>query len=128
LVSNVATWGKVRALSADPNCNIIFETERYNDTGLKAHHSLQKKNEYSETLLDGLHLFINPHAVWPVPPSVLNWPGVAYHSIDLTTGIPVDQSPDRFLFWRQTMTLPDGADIDEKLRAARAASGIPEAT
>jgi len=118
IFSNVATWGKVRALSSDPNRNILFESQRYNDAGLKAHHRLQKKADYRETLLDGLHVLLNPHAQVPIPPAMLNWPRVAYHTLDSDDGVPVEESPDGFLFWRTVLTLPPEADVDEYVKKA----------
>lgn len=118
IFSNLATWGKVRALSDDPNPNILFESQRYNDAGLKAHHRLQKKADYRETLLDGLHILMNPHAEVPIPSTMLNWPGVAYHWLDPSDGIPNEESPDGFLFWRTVLTLPPEADVDQYVKKA----------
>ena len=82
IFSNIATWGKVRVMSADPNPNIIFGSKRLNLAGLKPHQQLGGKRDYRESLLDGVHIFLNPHAETPLPPSMLNWPEVEYRSVD----------------------------------------------
>jgi hypothetical protein len=97
IFSNLATWGKVRALSADPNPNVLFESKRFNEPGLKAHRRLQRKRDYKESLLDGLHIFANPNADIPLSPSMLNWPDAVYHTLDISTDelcIPLDTIPD----------------------------------
>lgn len=65
IFSNTATFGKVRALSADPG-DLFFESIKYNDYGLKPRHTLHPKSDYHETLLDGLHIFHNPLATIPL--------------------------------------------------------------
>lgn len=60
--SSCATWGKVRALSSDPNPNILFQAVRLNSDGVAPHVVRGKKSEYSESLLDGLSVYHNPFA------------------------------------------------------------------
>jgi hypothetical protein len=70
MFSSCANWGKVRALSADPNPNIIFEAVKYNPNGPKPHFVKAKKANYTERLLDGLRVYHNPLATHPLDPSV----------------------------------------------------------
>jgi hypothetical protein len=58
--SSCASWGKVRALSADPNPDILFEAARLNASGVTPHVVRAGKSEYSESLLDGLRIYHNP--------------------------------------------------------------------
>jgi hypothetical protein len=64
--SSCATWGKVRALSADPNPNIIFEAVTYNTNGPEPKVVKAKKANYTERLLDGLRVYHNPSATHPL--------------------------------------------------------------
>jgi hypothetical protein len=66
MFSSCATWGKVRALSADPNPNVMFEAVTYNPNGVKPHIVRAKKANYTERLLDGLRVYHNPLATHPL--------------------------------------------------------------
>ena len=99
IFSNTATFGKVRALSDDPG-DIFFESIRYNDSGLKPIHTILPKSEYQETLLDGLHIFHNPVANYPIGWSNFDGYEITHHDFDLETGTPLVKSNDRALFQR----------------------------
>jgi hypothetical protein len=62
IFSSCATWGKVRALSSDPNPNIVFQAVKRNLSDVKAHVTTARKPQYSESLLDGLRVYHNPAA------------------------------------------------------------------
>ncbi len=62
IFSSCASWGKVRALSSDPNPNIFFEALRLNANGVMPHLVRARKSEYSESLLDGMRVYHNPSA------------------------------------------------------------------
>jgi hypothetical protein len=70
MFSSCATWGKVRALSSDPNPNIVFRTVKRNMTGVMAHASAARKAEYNESLLDGLRIYHNPSARYQLDKSI----------------------------------------------------------
>lgn len=68
--STCATWGKIRALSADPNPNVMFSAVRRSLTGTRPHTEKLKKSQYSESLLDGLRVYHNPYASSPLDKSI----------------------------------------------------------
>lgn len=70
IFSTAATWGKVRALSADPNPNVFFVALRLNTNSQVPHQINTNKSEYRETLLDGLRVYHNPDARWPLSPAI----------------------------------------------------------
>lgn len=70
MFTTCATWGKVRALSKDPNPEIFFTALRLNPHSSKPHIIKASKSEYSETLLDGLRVYHNPYATYPLDPAV----------------------------------------------------------
>jgi hypothetical protein len=84
MFSSCATWGKVRALSADPNPNIIFEAVKYNPNGTQPHIVKAKKANYTERLLDGLRVYHNPLAAHPLDRAVFRHRDVfqSYYSED----------------------------------------------
>jgi hypothetical protein len=68
IFNSTATWGKVRALSNDPNPNIEFTALRLNPNSHEPHVVKAKKHKYQETLLDGLRIYHNPYAQNPIDP------------------------------------------------------------
>jgi len=79
IFSNTATAGKLRALSKDPNPHIWFRTLRFNKFGDEAFMWGVAKPDYFESLLDGLHVFHNPHAYHRLSPSLFDRQGVTQH-------------------------------------------------
>jgi hypothetical protein len=70
MFSSCATWGKVRALSSDPNPAILFEAQKYNPKGSRPHIIRAKKSQYTEHLLDGLRIYHNPQATHKLDPCI----------------------------------------------------------
>ena len=62
IFSSTASWGKVRALSSDPNPNIVFQAVKRNLSDVKALVTKARKADYRESLLDGLRVYHNPNA------------------------------------------------------------------
>jgi hypothetical protein len=84
IFSSCATWGKVRALSADPNPNVTFEALRYNPNGTQPHYTKAKKANYEERLLEGIRVYHNPLARYPLDPAIFRHRDVfqTYYSED----------------------------------------------
>jgi hypothetical protein len=80
--SSCATWGKVRALSSDPNPAIFFEAVRLNANGVVPHVVRARKSQYAESLLDGLRVYHNPLAAHKLGANTLRHPDVfqSYYS------------------------------------------------
>lgn len=76
IFSSCATLGKVRALSSDPNPGIVFTAVRYNPNGVQPHVVREPKHRYSESLLDGLRIYHNPFASFPLDPALFRHPSV----------------------------------------------------
>jgi len=68
--SSLATWGKVRALFADPNPNIFFDSLALNTNGTVPHRIAARKADYGEKLLDGLRVYHNRGASHPLNPAI----------------------------------------------------------
>lgn len=101
---NTATFSKVRALSDDPSL-MIFEHLRYNRHGLKAHHCTTPKKEYQETLLEGLHVYHNPTARYPLSADFLQHTDITHHWYSVEDGVPYDDAKDEALFQRSVMRI-----------------------
>lgn len=105
IFSTTATWGKVRALSKDPNPYVLFKTLRYNDYGPNPLKETTRREEYRETLLDGLHIFHNPYANHPLPWELFQPPGVTQLTYMPDEGIPYAEAPHGALIQRMIITL-----------------------
>lgn len=71
IFSGCANMGKVRALSSDPSEAISFTALRFNPASDQPHVIKQPKRRYEETLLvDGLRVYHNPYASYPLDPSI----------------------------------------------------------
>jgi hypothetical protein len=105
IFSSVATWGKVRALSMDPNPEVLFETLRSNSHGPLPHHEITKRADYHEGLLDGLCVFHNPEARKPLSWKVFRGPKVTQVTWGENWREPDVESEDRVLLQRTVVTL-----------------------
>ncbi|HEY6898958.1 MAG TPA: hypothetical protein VI279_16985 [Rhodocyclaceae bacterium] len=104
LFSNVATFGKVRALSSDPG-QILFEFLRFNEHGLRPTHGALPKAQYVESLLDGLHIFHNPTARYPLDSDLFDHPDITHHWYSLSAGMPLTRAKDGALFQRMVIKM-----------------------
>jgi hypothetical protein len=105
IFSSCATMGKVRAMSSDPNPNIFFTALRLNPNSDRPHIIKEPKRRYQENLLDGLRVYYNPFAVYPLNPSVFRHRSVFQWYCD-ETGERAEQHEGQLLS-RQVMTLLD---------------------
>jgi hypothetical protein len=72
--STAATWSKVRAMSGDPDVMIEAIYENRAEGG---QHVFRGPNgRYSESILDGLRVYHNPHANHPLDPSLFDRPEI----------------------------------------------------
>lgn len=85
IFSNVATIGKVRALTKEvDDREMIFSFSRYNKNGLHPIEGIVRKVDYQETLDDGLTIFLNPHAKKPLPQEFIDlFPGYTDYDSEL---------------------------------------------
>lgn len=85
IFSSTATFGKVHAL-AKSEFPIEFMAVRYNDHGTEPLNIVADRSNYIESLLDGLHVYLNPFAAHPI--NVAPWiqPDVAVHQVDKSSG------------------------------------------
>jgi len=110
LFSNTATLSKVRALSSDPNENVLFSYVRYFRDGMRMEEATVLKSDYEESLLDGLHIYHNPFAEMPLDYSLFDCPGVTQHSYDTTRRLPYDDADDGVLMYRMSFCFTGKGD------------------
>lgn len=115
LFNSCATIGKVRALSSDPNPNIFFSAVRLNMKSNHAHLIQQRKQDYVENLLDGLRVYHNPFARYPIDPALFRNHSV--FQVYVADGEWVAEQRDGQLLSRSVSTAITSAPND--LRPAR---------
>jgi hypothetical protein len=86
IFSNTATLSKVHALNGDLTQMMWFSALTFNQQGPEPVLANYEKANYCESLLDGLYVFHNRHALHPLPFSYFN------HD-DITQGALVGDSP-----------------------------------
>ncbi len=110
IFSSSATFGKVRALSSDPNPNVEFTAVRHNPNSNEPHVIKTKRHNYHETLLDGLRVYHNPSAKYPIDPNYFRRKEVFQAYINSDTGEwEYEQCEGQLLFRIVYTELPKGS-------------------
>lgn len=84
IFSTVGTWGKVRAMASDTDSHTYFDTIHYNPDSVKPLRRKISKLNYNESILDGLRVYHNPFAKYPLDRSLFRSVEVfqAYYDFD----------------------------------------------
>jgi hypothetical protein len=102
IFNNRATFSKVRALAKEGNYPVIFVGSRM--VQLEKFSGVRPFSEarpnYKETILDGLHILINPFAKYPLDLELFKNREVAIHNYDSETDSYFSEIPDGFLLQR----------------------------
>jgi hypothetical protein len=106
IFSSLATWGKVRALSTNLAHHTSFAVSRYAKESTAPHEAIIKKADYTESLLDGLHLFLNPFATIPLVTAPFENREIAIHTIEPDSGEYRLSMSDGFLYQRTVQSFP----------------------
>lgn len=104
IFSSCASWGKVRALSNDPNPNILFEAVKLNASGVMSHVIRAGKSAYSESLLDGLRVYHNPSAKHKLDVNAFRHPDVFQSYFSEDDGDWTHDQRDGLLLYRSVLT------------------------
>jgi hypothetical protein len=102
--SSLATWGKVRALATDSTVDAVFSTLHPRRGSRLPEVRATPKNKYHEDLLDGLYVFHNPFAAYPLPAGILSHPRVTEITASPESGILHMSGPDDALLTRSLMS------------------------
>lgn len=99
-----ATWGKALALSQDPDSHSVFTAVSLNVSGSIPHKTTLPKASYSEHLIDGLRVYHNPHASYPLPTEIFRNRRVFQAYWDHKEGTWVYEQNDGQLLFRNVQT------------------------
>lgn len=109
IFSNTATTTKVQALNSKKYPNTIFNAVRYNAKSWdKPHFIAGRGGEFTETILDGLHVFLNPYATIKFDPSLLRHKDIIFHYYDIDTNTSLTQVEDGALISHGCMNFAYG--------------------
>ena len=107
IFSNTATFTKLRALSPAGAFPVMIQAIRFNASGTEPRHVVAPRPEYQETLVDGLHVCLNPYASRPLDVSAFCNGDACIHSFDLVSREYIVHTPDGFLFQHGAIALPE---------------------
>ncbi|NSX07097.1 hypothetical protein HTX81_00710 [Pseudomonas lini] len=109
IFSNLATWGKVDAMSGNP-LSMIASIRSFPDGALRR--KVCRGNESSETLTDGLRIYHNPYATDPLPLEVFRKEGVVQMWADVDAYALHSEQTDNCLQSRTAFTVLIAEDDD----------------
>ncbi|AMK12803.1 hypothetical protein [Pseudodesulfovibrio indicus] len=93
IFSNTATTTKAKALDSANHPTTLFHATRFQQGAWDTPYSIVGLGEeYHETLLDGLHIFLNPFAERPIDPDQFFSEEISLHTYD-----PVEELPLEFV-------------------------------
>lgn len=105
LFSCTATWGKVDAMAPQSESRRTFvHTVWGSGSDGKPIQRIGSPAEIGETITDGLQIYHNPFALYPLAPDVLRRQGVVQNFFDTNTNQWVEEGLSESLFTRQTST------------------------
>ena len=111
IFNNRATFSKVRALAKEGETPVIFSGGRMVKTSdsIGIQPFLEKRPDYEETILDGLHILVNPFAKHPLDLQMFADREVSFHNYDPESDHYLSAIPDGFLLQRmcQSVTTED---------------------
>ena len=113
LFSTTATFGKLRALDPGRTDDTMFFAVRFNEAGTHPHEIRARGGAYTESLLDGLGLYLNPYAATPIDVGPFLDREINITAFEAATRRFLIHMPDRFLFSRSTHTIVSHGGLDD---------------
>jgi len=113
LFTTCATFSKVRALSERKDDPAIFMSVRYNVGGSEPIVSEAKKEDYSESVVDGLNLYLNPFADHPLDLNLFNDEDIVVSEFDPRTSELLVHVHSSALIQRMCLTFRKFEDKEE---------------
>ncbi len=107
IFSNTATMTKVHALANASNVERLFFARRYQESAATPYEICCRQVDYEESILDGLHLFLNPYAKNPLDSRLFRNHEIAVHSLNDSGDYEIEVT-DGFLYQHSCMTFTHG--------------------
>ena len=109
IFSSTATYGKLHALRESNEVPVMFVAKRYQEISSVPAILTQWKTEYRETLLDGLHVCLNPYARHELDLRLFEGREIAVHRYFAGLDLYTADAPDGFLIERVCISARTGA-------------------
>lgn len=110
IFSCTATWGKVDAMTENPNVKRVISTVWGSGPNGIPEKRMSDARDYSEKIQDGLQVYHNPYALRPVDPDVFRKPGVVQVFGDPVKKELIWEGEENCLMYRMTNNLLFSAD------------------
>lgn len=105
IFSATATIGKVDALANSGEKYLLFNYMRYDESGVPKIFTGKTHEEYDETLLDGLQVYHNPFAKYPLNTEIFRKKGIVQSFYDDRSASWIEEGIPGSLVWRQVSGL-----------------------
>ncbi len=113
IFSCTATWGKLSAMSSDPeNKTMISSIWAEPPDGAPAKRRCIAAH-HNESIRDGLQVYHNPYATHPLPPDIFRGPRIVQDYLDVESGEWVHEGRTDALLFRQSIKHIEGVAEDK---------------
>lgn len=110
IFSCTATWGKLSAMSSNPSTNTQVTSLWATSPDGAPEKRRCDQSEHGENIRDGLQVYHNPFADYPLPAEVFRAPRVVQNYVDNQSGEWVYEGRTDALLYRQVWTQPKRAN------------------
>jgi hypothetical protein len=112
IFSCTATWGKVNALAPEsPSYHIIVNSFWYSEPFGELIQKLGTPSEVGETITDGLQVYHNPYALYPLSPDIFRRKGVVQEYYDFESEEWIQEEVNSHLVFRMVLNLKCSDEI-----------------
>lgn len=106
IFSCTATWGKVSALApGSAGSHVLIQSIWGSEPDGRPTKRIGTPSDIGETITDGLQVYHNPYAAYPLDPTIFRRKGVVQEYRDHMTGKWIQEEVNRSLFFRATLRL-----------------------
>lgn len=107
IFSCTATWGKLSAMTHDFHSHTdVYSVWSSTKDGIPVKQILSNQ-EHHERVIDGLQIFHNPFAKYPLSQDVFKRKGIVQTSYDIQNQCVIREGLEGALFFRRTMSIPN---------------------
>ncbi len=103
IFSCTATWGKLSAMSRNPATSTVVRSIWATAPDGVPEKRCCSPAEHEEGILDGLHIYHNPYATYPLSPNIFRAPRVVQHYFDHQTLQWIHEGQTDALLYRQVL-------------------------
>jgi hypothetical protein len=110
IFSSTATWGKLSAMAINDTTNKIVSSIWATPPNGVPERRQCRPSEHGENILDGLQIFHNPYADYPLKPEIFRAERVVQQYLDKETGEWIREGNTNSLLYRQVMNITESVN------------------